>query len=463
MAVNVQRRVYLGVREVSGPLVFVEGVRDVGYGEIAEVETPFGEVRRGRVLIVDEDIAAIQVFEGTSDFSSAQTRVRFTGRPLMIKVSEEMLGRVFDGLGRPIDGKPEIITGEERDINGAPINPVARVYPENFIQTGISAIDGMNTLIRGQKLPLFSTSGLPHNRLAAQIVRQATIPGEESEFVIVFAAMGVKHDEAAYFEESFRETGALENVVMFLNLADDPSIERTITPRVALTVAEYLAFDLEKHVLVILTDMTNYCEALREVATARGDVPTRKGYPGYLYSDLASIYERTGRIAGSRGSITQIPIVTMPNNDMTHPVPDLTGYITEGQIVLDPKLDKQGIYPPIAVLPSLSRLMKDGIGEGYTREDHPNLANQLYGSYARVQQIRNIASIIGEEELSDVDKRYLEFGEFFEQEFLNQGDANRTIEETLDLGWKALGLLPKEELIRVKREQIEKYWKPWSL
>ena len=463
MAVNVQRRVYLGVREVSGPLVFVEGVKDVGYGEIAEVETPFGEVRRGRVLIVDEDIAAIQVFEGTSDFSTTKTRVRFTGRPLMIKVSEEMLGRVFDGLGRPIDGKPEIITGEERDINGAPINPVARVYPENFIQTGISAIDGMNTLIRGQKLPLFSTSGLPHNRLAAQIVRQATIPGEESEFVIVFAAMGVKHDEAAYFEESFRETGALENVVMFLNLADDPSIERTITPRVALTVAEYLAFDLEKHVLVILTDMTNYCEALREVATARGDVPTRKGYPGYLYSDLASIYERTGRIKGSRGSITQIPIVTMPNNDMTHPVPDLTGYITEGQIVLDPKLDKQGIYPPIAVLPSLSRLMKDGIGEGYTREDHPNLSNQLYGSYTRVQQIRNIASIIGEEELSDVDKRYLEFGEFFEQEFLNQGDVNRTIEETLDLGWKALGLLPKEELNRLKREQIEKYYKPWSL
>ncbi|MFQ6090692.1 MAG: V-type ATP synthase subunit B, partial [Candidatus Bipolaricaulia bacterium] len=442
MPVNVKRRVYLGVKEVSGPLVFVEGVKDVGYGEIAEVETSFGEVRRGRVLIVDEEIAAIQVFEGTSDFSSTKTKVRFTGKPLMIKVSEEMLGRVFDGTGRPLDGKPELITGEERDINGAPLNPTSRIYPENFIQTGISAIDGMNTLIRGQKLPLFSTSGLPHNRLAAQIVRQATIPGEESEFVIVFAAMGVKHDEAAYFEESFRETGALENVVMFLNLADDPSIERTITPRIALTVAEHLAFDLEKHVLVILTDITNYCEALREVATARGDVPTRKGYPGYLYSDLASIYERTGRIKGSRGSITQIPIVTMPNNDMTHPVPDLTGYITEGQIVLDPKLDKQGIYPPISVLPSLSRLMKDGIGEGFTREDHPNLSNQLYGSYARVQQIRNIASIIGEEELSDVDKRYLEFGEFFERDFLSQGEANRTIEETLDLGWKALGILP---------------------
>ncbi|MFQ6117133.1 MAG: V-type ATP synthase subunit B, partial [Candidatus Bipolaricaulia bacterium] len=444
----------------SGPLVFVEGVKDVGYGEIAEVETSFGEVRRGRVLIVDEEVAAIQVFEGTSDFSSTKTKVRFTGKPLLAKVSEEMLGRVFDGTGRPLDGKPDLITGEERDINGAPINPVSRVYPENFIQTGISAIDGMNTLIRGQKLPLFSTSGLPHNRLAAQIVRQATIPGEESEFVIVFAAMGVKHDEAAYFEESFRESGALENVVMFLNLADDPSIERTITPRVALTCAEYLAFELEKHVLVILTDMTNYCEALREVATARGDVPTRKGYPGYLYSDLASMYERTGRIKGSRGSITQIPIVTMPNNDMTHPVPDLTGYITEGQVVLAPRLDKEGIYPPIAVLPSLSRLMKDGIGEGFTREDHPNLSNQLYGSYARVQQIRNIASIIGEEELSDVDKRYLEFGEFFERDFLSQGEANRTIEETLDFGWKALGILPVEELGRLKREQIERYYKP---
>jgi len=460
MAMKVQRRIYLGIKEVSGPLVFVAGVKDVGYGEIAEVETSFGEVRRGRVLIIDEEIAAIQVFEGTSDFSTTKTRVRFTGQPLLIRVSEEMLGRVFDGTGRPLDGKPEVITGEERDINGAPINPVSRVYPENFIQTGISAIDGMNTLIRGQKLPLFSTSGLPHNRLAAQIVRQATIPGEESEFVIVFAAMGVKHDEAAYFEESFRETGALENVVMFLNLADDPSIERTITPRVALTVAEFLAFDLGKHVLVILTDMTNYCEALREVATARGDVPTRKGYPGYLYSDLASIYERTGRIKDSHGSITQIPIVTMPNNDITHPVPDLTGYITEGQIVLNPALDKEGIYPPIAVLPSLSRLMKDGIGEGFTREDHPNLSNQLYGSYARVQQIRNIASIIGEEELSDVDKKYLKFGEFFEQDFLNQGEVNRTIEETLGLGWKALGILPVEELGRLKREQIERYYKP---
>ncbi len=456
------RRVYLGVEEISGPLVFVRGVKGVGYGEIAEVVTSSGEVRRGRVLIVDGDRAVIQVFEGTGDISTKRARVRFTGEPMTVKVSEEMLGRVFDGTGRPIDGGPPPIGGEERDINGSPINPASRLYPENFIQTGISAIDGMNTLIRGQKLPIFSTSGLPHNRLAAQIVRQATIPGEESEFVIVFAAMGVKHDEAAFFQESFRESGALENVVTFLNLADDPSIERTITPRVALTVAEYLAFDRDKHVLVILTDMTNYCEALREVATARGDVPTRKGYPGYLYSDLASIYERAGRIQGSKGSITQIPILTMPNNDITHPVPDLTGYITEGQIVLDPRLHQQGIYPPIAVLPSLSRLMKDGIGEGYTREDHPNLANQLYASYARVQQIRNIAAIIGEEELSSVDKKYLRFGEFFEQEFLNQGDANRTIEETLDLGWKALGLLPVEELPRLKREQIEKYYHPWE-
>jgi V/A-type H+-transporting ATPase subunit B len=455
------RRIYLGVERVNGPLVFVTGVKGVGYGEIAEVVTSSGEVRRGRVLIIDGDTVAIQVFEGTSDISSKNTKVRFAGRPLMVKASEEMLGRVFDGTGRPLDGAPPPLSGEERDINGAAINPVSRIYPENFIQTGISAIDGMNTLIRGQKLPIFSTSGLPHNRLAAQIVRQATIPGEESEFVIVFAAMGVKHDEAAYFEETFRETGALENVVMFLNLADDPSIERTITPRVALTVAEYLAFEKDKHVLVIMTDMTNYCEALREVATARGDVPTRKGYPGYLYSDLASLYERTGRVIGSEGSITQIPIVSMPNNDITHPVPDLTGYITEGQIVLDPKLDRQGIYPPISVLPSLSRLMKDGIGEGYTREDHPNLANQLYGSYARVQQIRNIASIIGEEELSAVDKKYLKFGEFFEQEFLNQGEENRTIEDTLNLGWKALGLLPVDELGRLKQAQIEKYYKAW--
>ena len=453
------RRIYLGVQEVSGPLVFITGVKGVGYGEIAEVTTSSGEVRRGRVLIIDGDTVAIQVFEGTGDISTANTKVRFSGRPMMIRVSEEMLGRVFDGTGRPLDGAPPPLSGEERDINGAAINPVSRVYPESFIQTGISAIDGMNTLIRGQKLPIFSTSGLPHNRLAAQIVKQATIPGEESEFVIVFVAMGVKHDDAAYFEETFRESGALENVVMFLNLADDPSIERTITPRVALTVAEYLAFERDKHVLVIMTDMTNYCEALREVATARGDVPTRKGYPGYLYSDLASLYERTGRVIGSEGSITQIPIVSMPNNDITHPVPDLTGYITEGQIVLDPKLDRQGIYPPISVLPSLSRLMKDGIGEGYTREDHPNLANQLYGSYARVQQISNIASIIGEEELSAVDKKYLKFGEFFEQEFLNQGEENRTIEETLDLGWKALGVLPVEELGRLKHEQIEKYYK----
>ncbi len=452
------RRIHLGISQVSGPLVFVTGVTGVGYGEIAELVTSFGEVRRGRVLIIDGETVAIQVFEGTSDFSVSGTKVGFTGRPMMIKVSEEMLGRVFDGTGRPLDGAPPPISGEERDINGAAINPVSRIYPENFIQTGISAIDGMNTLIRGQKVPIFSSSGMPHNQLAAQIVRQATIPGEESEFVIVFAAMGVKHDDATYFEETFRKSGALENVVMFLNLADDPSIERTITPRVALTVAEYLAFDRNKHVLVIMTDMTNYCEALREVASARGDVPTRKGYPGYLYSDLASLYERTGRVEGSDGSITQIPIVSMPNNDITHPVPDLTGYITEGQIVLDPKLHRQGISPPIAVLPSLSRLMKDGIGEGFTRDDHPNLANQLYGSYARVQQIRNIASIIGEEELSEVDKRYLAFGEFFEQQFLSQGEENRTIEETLDLGWKALGLLPVEELNRLKKSQIEKYY-----
>jgi len=452
------RRVHLGIARVTGPLVYVDGVKGVSYGEIAEVVTSFGEARRGRVVMIEGDTVAIQVFEGTSDFSADDTKVRFSGRSFTVKASEEMLGRVLDGTGRPLDGAPMPIGGEERDINGAAINPVSRIYPSNLIQTGISAIDGLNTLIRGQKLPIFSSSGLPHNQLTAQIVRQATIQGGESNFAIVFVAMGVKHDDAAFFEETFRESGALENVVMFLNLADDPSIERTITPRVALTVAEYLAFDRDKHVLVIMTDMTNYCEALREVASARGDVPTRKGYPGYLYSDLASLYERTGCVLGSEGSITQIPIVSMPNNDITHPIPDLTGYISEGQIVLDPMLHRQGIYPPIAVLPSLSRLMKDGIGEGYTREDHPGLANQLYGSYAHVEQIRNIASIIGQEELSSVDRAYLSFGDFFENEFLNQGTENRAMEKTLELGWKGLGLLPEEALNRLKKEQLGKYY-----
>ena len=450
---------YLGIKKVSGPILYIEGISDVGFGEVVQVVDIQGRVRHGRVLSIGRTAAAVEIFEGTSGLSISGTKIRFLGQPLTVPVTESMLGRVFNGIGEPIDGLPEPISRERRNVNGFPMNPASREYPRDFIQTGISTIDGMNTLVRGQKLPVFSGSGLPHNKLAAQIIRQATIIGEEdTQFAIVFGAMGIKHDDAEVFRQSFEETGVLKNVAMFLNLASDPPIERLLTPRSALTVAEYLAFDRGMHVLVVLTDMTNYCEALREVSTSKGEVPSRKGYPGYLYSDLASIYERAGRIVGRKGSITQIPILTMPNDDITHPIPDLTGFITEGQIVLDRDLDKQGIYPPINVLPSLSRLMNDGIGDGKTREDHRNVSNQLYSAYTYVKRVETLASIIGESELSDLDKKYLELGQLYEKTFVKQGlSENRSIEETLDLAWKIVSTLPRRELTRVNEEQIDKY------
>jgi V/A-type H+-transporting ATPase subunit B len=457
----------VGVGRIEGPLVFVEGIGSVGYDEVVEILDAKGRLRYGRVLEVGEELAVVEVFAGTSGLSIDGTRIRFLGRPYHIPVAEEMLGRIFNGLGKPMDGGPEPLADRYADINGQPINPTARVYPVDYIQTGISTIDGMNTLLRGQKLPLFSAAGLPHDQLAAQIVRQATLgaqAGESSteseQFVIVFAAMGVKNDVAAYFRDSFTESGALTRVAMFLNLADDPPVERLVTPRAALSLAEYLAFDRGMHVLVIMTDMTNYCEALREISNIRGEVPSRKGYPGYLYSDLASLYERTGRIKTSAGSITQLPILTMPNDDITHPVPDLTGYITEGQITLSRELDHQGIYPPVAVLPSLSRLAKDGIGEGKTRADHSHWASQLFAAYAHVQDVRALASVIGEEELSEVDQRYVQFGRAFEREFVNQGPMeNRNIDSTLEAGWRLLSMLPKEELTRVSQAEIQQYYR----
>ncbi len=456
-----------GVSRIEGPLVFVEGIGSVGYDEVVEIIDARGRTRYGRVLEVGEDLAVIEVFAGTSGLSIDGTRIQFTGQPYHIPVAEEMLGRIFDGLGRPLDGGPEPLADRYADINGAPINPTARVYPVDYIQTGISTIDGMNTLLRGQKLPIFSAAGLPHDQLAAQIVRQVALgvpagepPAKEEQFVIVFAAMGVKNDVAAYFRESFTESGALTRVAMFLNLADDPPVERLVTPRAALSLAEYLAFDRGMHVLVIMTDMTNYCEALREISNIRGEVPSRKGYPGYLYSDLASMYERTGRIKSSEGSITQLPILTMPNDDITHPVPDLTGYITEGQITLSRELDHQGIYPPVAVLPSLSRLAKDGIGEGKTRDDHSHWASQLFAAYAHVQDVRALASVIGEEELSDVDQQYVKFGKAYEADFVNQDlTENRNIETTLDIGWRLLSMLPQEELTRVSQEELDQFYK----
>ncbi len=451
-------REYVGVDEISGPIVVVSGIHNVGYNELVEIVDEKGTIRLGMTLEVAEGVAVIQVFEGTSGLKLDSTRVRFRGEPLRIPVSEEVLGRIFDGLGRPIDGGPRPV-GELRDVNGLPVNPTARAYPRKFIQTGISAIDGMNTLVRGQKLPIFSGSGLPHMQIVAQITRQAKIVGEDAQFSVVFAGMGIKHDEAMFYIRNFEESGAMERVVAFLSLADAPSVERLVTPRAALTVAEYLAFDLGMHVLVILTDMTNYCEALREISTQREEIPSRKGYPGYLYSDLASIYERAGMIKSREGSITQMPVLTMPNDDISHPVPDLSGYITEGQIVLDRDLNQRGIYPPIAGLPSLSRLMKDGIGEGMTREDHAHLASQLFAAYAHVKDIRSLASVIGEEELTPLDHTYLEFGDAFERQFLNQGfDEERSIEQTLDLGWKVLSILPREELHRITEEEIRKYY-----
>lgn len=452
------RREYLSLKSVSGPLVVVEGVEGVGYDESVAVTFADGSVKLGRVLAAGRGEAAVELFGGTMGLSLRRTQVRFFGSPMLLPVSEDMLGRVFDGLGRPRDGGPPPVGETVRNINGQPINPTARAYPQEFIQTGISAIDGMNTLVRGQKLPIFALSGLPHHELAAQIVRQARLPGEEARFAIVFAAMGVQHDVANLFRRSFEASGALNNVVMFLNLADDPAIERLITPRLALTVAEFLAFDQDRHILVILTDMTNYCEALREVATSKGEVPSRKGYPGYLYSDLAAIYERAGKIAGKPGSITQLPVLTMPNDDLTHPIPDLTGYITEGQIVLDRALHQRGIYPPVNVLPSLSRLMSDGIGEGRTRADHAHVASQLYAAYARVQRLRALATIIGEDSLSPPDRQILAFGRAFEEEFLHQGqEENRPIPTTLDLAWKTLKQLPRSELTRVTEEEVRKF------
>ncbi len=447
---------HIGASVISGPLLVIEGVRGIGFGEMVEIEQ--GDIKRvGRIIEVDEDRAVAQIFSGTSGINREKVRIRFVGSPITISVSEEMLGRVFDGLGRPLDGGGEVLGEEERDVNGLPLNPDGREYPRDNILTGISAIDSLTTLIRGQKLPIFSGSGLPHNEIAAQIVNQARI-SETEEFVIVFAAMGIKADEADFFLKKFEEGGELRRLVTFLNFADSPSVERLITPRCALSVAEFLAFEKDKHVLVILSDITNYCEALREVSSVRGEVPSRKGYPGYLYSDLASLYERTGRVKGKKGSITQIPILTMPNDDITHPIPDLTGYITEGQIVLSREMHQKGIYPPFDTLSSLSRLMKDGIGEGKTRKDHPDLYGQLYASYSRVQKVRSLASIIGEEELSEIDRSYLNFGEKFEKTFLQQDVRElRTIEETLNMGWEMLRVLPRSELARVKEEEINEF------
>ncbi|GAY25561.1 ATP synthase subunit B [Desulfurococcaceae archaeon AG1] len=449
---------YETIKEIRGPLVIVEKVGSVAFDEMVELELSNGEKRSGRVLEVGLGYAVVQIFEGTSGVSTKGTKVKFLGKTLEVPVSEAMLGRIFDGLGRPLDGGPPVIAEEKRDINGFPINPASRAYPEDFIQTGVSAIDGMNTLVRGQKLPLFSGSGLPHNMLAAQIARQATVRGEKEEFAVVFAAMGIKYDEALFFRKFFEETGAIKRVAMFINLADEPAMVRLITPRMALTLAEYLAFERDMHVLVILTDMTSYAEALREISSAREEVPGRQGYPGYMYSDLASIYERAGRAIGKKGSITQMPILTMPADDITHPIPDLTGYITEGQVVLDRGLYNRGIYPPINVLMSLSRLMKEGIGPGKTREDHGDVSNQLYAAYSRAQELRGLAVIVGEESLTDTDRRYLRFGEAFERRFLSQGFyENRSIEETLDIGWEVLSILPESELTNIKDVFIQKY------
>jgi V/A-type H+-transporting ATPase subunit B len=451
---------YKTIQKISGPLIFVEGVSGVGYNELVEIRDPEGNLRRGRVLEINRNIAVVEVFEGTTGLSITSSTVRFLGKPLTIPLSTEMLGRIFNGLGEPIDGGPPPFTEEYRDVNGLPMNPYARDYPTKFIQTGVSAIDGMNTLVRGQKLPIFSGSGLPHNLLATQIARQATIVGEEEGFAVIFVAMGIKHDEAEFFKKSFEESGVLKNSALFLNLADDPPVERLVTPRCALTLAEYLAFEQDMHILVILTDMTNYAEALREISAAREEVPSRKGYPGYMYSDLASIYERAGRIKGKKGSITQMPVLTMPNDDITHPIPDLTGYITEGQIVLDRDLHRRGIYPPINVLPSLSRLMKDGIGKGKTREDHGSVSNQLYAAYARAQELRMLSTIIGEEGLTDRDRLYLKFGELFERKFLSQGiNENRTLETTLNIAWELLSIFPESELTRIPDYIIRKYYK----
>ncbi|EMA33217.1 ATP synthase subunit B [Halobiforma nitratireducens] len=457
---------YQTITEISGPLVFAEVDEPVGYDEIVEIETPQGDTLRGQVLESSDGLVSIQVFEGTGGIDR-NASVRFLGETMKMPVTEDLLGRVLDGSGNPIDDGPEIVPDERRDIVGEAINPFSREYPEEFIQTGVSAIDGMNTLVRGQKLPIFSGSGLPHNELALQIARQATVPEEEegdegdgSEFAVIFGAMGITQEEANEFMDDFERTGALERSVVFMNLADDPAVERQVTPRLALTTAEYLAFEKDYHVLVILTDMTNYCEALREIGAAREEVPGRRGYPGYMYTDLAQLYERAGRIEGKEGSVTQIPILTMPGDDDTHPIPDLTGYITEGQIMMDRDLNSQGVEPPINVLPSLSRLMDDGIGEGLTREDHGDVSDQMYAAYAEGEDLRDLVNIVGREALSERDNKFLDFADRFEEEFVQQGyDTNRSIDETLEIGWDLLSMLPEEELNRIDEELIDEHYR----
>lgn len=451
---------YTKVQEIKGPLIVIDGVTRASFDELVEIETVEGGTRLGKVLEIGYGKAVVQVFEGTSGLSITGTKARFLGKTMEMPASQELLGRIFDGLGRPTDGLPDPIAEEFRDVNGAPINPERRDYPEDFIQTGVSVIDGMLTLVRGQKLPIFSGSGMAHNILAAQVARQATVLGTSEEFAVVFAAIGVQHSEAQYFKRSLEESGALRRSALFLNLADDPAIERIITPRVALTVAEYLAFDLGMHVLVILTDMTNYAEALREISAAREEVPGRKGYPGYLYTDLATIYERAGKVKGIKGTITQMPILSMPADDITHPIPDLTGYITEGQIVLGRDLFRKGLYPPVGVLMSLSRLMKDGVGEGKTRADHMEVSNQLYDAYSRAQEVRALSEIVGKAGLTGVDLKYLDFGDQFEEHFLKQNiDENRTLEETLGRAWDVLSSLPEGELTKIKENYVRKYYK----
>ncbi|MDD6528343.1 MAG: V-type ATP synthase subunit B [Oscillospiraceae bacterium] len=452
-------REYKTIQEVAGPLMLVRKVEGVAYNELGEIELANGEKRHCRVLEIDGTDALVQLFEPSSGINLAESKVKFLGRQMELGVSEDMLGRVFDGLGRPIDGGPAIIPDKRLDVNGTPMNPAARSYPQEFIQTGVSAIDGLNTLVRGQKLPIFSASGLPHAELAAQIARQAKVLGENEQFAVVFAAMGITFEESEFFARSFRETGAIDRTVMFSNLANDPAIERIATPKMALTAAEYLAFEKDMHVLVILTDITNYADALREISAARKEVPGRRGYPGYMYTDLASIYERAGRQNGKKGSITLIPILTMPEDDKTHPIPDLTGYITEGQIILSRELYRKGVTPPIDVLPSLSRLKDKGIGEGKTRADHSNTMNQLFSAYARGKDAKELMVILGEAALTDIDKLYAKFADEFEKQYVSQGfETDRTIEETLDLGWKLLSILPRSELKRISDEFLDKYY-----
>lgn len=452
---------YKSIREIVGPLMLVDGVEGVAYDELVEIRGADGSLRRGKVLEVHKDKALVQLFEGAQGIQMSTSKARFLGRSLELAVSEDMLGRIFDGLGNPKDGGAPIIPEKRLNINGQPINPAARNFPDEFIQTGVSAIDGLNTLVRGQKLPVFSMSGLPHAELAAQIARQAKVLGSDSKFAVVFAAMGITYEEAEFFMQDFRKTGAIERAVMFINLANDPAVERIATPRMALTAAEYLAFDKGMHVLVIMTDITNYCEALREVSAARKEVPGRRGYPGYLYTDLATMYERAGRIIGKEGSITQIPILTMPEDDKTHPIPDLTGYITEGQIIFSKELNKKGMTPPIDVLPSLSRLKQKGIGEGKTREDHSGNMNQLFAAYARGKECKELSAILGDAALTPLDRQYAYFAEEFEKRYINQGFyTNRSIEETLQIGWELLALLPRSEMKRIKDKHLEKYYDP---